>query len=198
MPFLRAIASILFVAGIALVLAWPIVTAENELILRPAPFDGLTGITVSLTPSGSRSEFEATLDEGTVEGTRWALHVNETGGNWCFSFRTGVVLADDRRQGLLCTETNPGGFGLSMFAPASAELERSVYVAALPGDIEELRLRATDDLPLHGELYELPSLFETDASVLVVFLPPGTSIVSATAINEDGENVDLSRIVDEV
>lgn len=197
MAFVRATAAVLFVAGIAIVLSIPILTAERDLILHPTSFDGLVGITISVGSAGSSTKVEATLGEGSISGTPWALHASESDGTWCYSFRTGVVAAD-LPHGLVCTEVDTGGSGTSQFIPASEELERSVYVSALPGDIEELRVRATDDLPLDGGLYELDSHFEADALVLVVFLPPGTDLTYVRATDQDGRRVDVSRIVDQV
>lgn len=183
--------------GIALVLSLPIVTAEKDLVLRPVPFAGLVGETHSDLANGSSYEVDATLDEGEIDGVPWSLRASERPDAFCFSFLDGLT-AGERSRALVCTTPPIAEVGPSQFIPASEDLQRSIFVAALPAKIEELRLGATDDAPLQGGLYELPSLFEADAFVLAVFLPPGTDLTYAAATDQQGRRVDVSRIVDQV
>lgn len=182
---LASFLSVVFFVGIAAVLSIPVITSSAELVLRPQKFEGPVGMV-----SHSVHPF-ATLDEGATGGVPWSLHVSERPDTLCFSFRTGLTVGD---AGLLCTERSVAEVGPSQFIPASDEWRRGVFIAALPGDFEELRLRATDDLPFDGALYKLPSIFETDATVLAVFLPPGADIVSAEATTNDGRRLDMSGL----
>jgi hypothetical protein len=186
---LAAILSTLFFMGTAFVLALPVITSTAELVLRPEPFEGLVG-----EVSHSRQRF-ATLDEGATDGMEWSLRVSQRSGMSCISFSTESRVGD---AGLMCTEPSPEDVGSSQFIPATDASPLSALIAGLPGNIEELRLRATDDLPIEGRLYAVPSIFRNAGTVLVAFLPPGADIVDARAVTNDGDGIDLSRLVDQV
>ena len=192
----RALASslsLLFFLGTAAVLSIPIVISSDELVLQPQRFEGLVGETSHPTPT-----LDATLDEGAVNEQSWSIRIIERPGAICFSFRMGPEA--DRTGALVCTEPQHLGsrFGPSQFVPASGRFDRSVLVAVIPQKISLLRLKATDGLPLMGELYDLPSPFKTQAHVLIVFLAAGTDLTSAIATDDDGKRVDASRLVDQV
>ena len=188
---LAAFLSALFFVATATVLALPVLTASNELVLWPVRFEGL--VTKVSHPALSTQRY-ATLDEGVSDGRDWSLDVDER-SSLCLSFSTDSRIGD---AGLMCSEPVGRQVGPTQFIPASEALRRGVLLAVLPGEISELRLSATNDESLRGALYELPPNFRSEALVLVVFLPPGSDVVSATARAESGIRVDVSRLVDQV
>ena len=189
---LAVILSALFFIATAAILALPVITSSAELVLRPEPFEGLVG-----ESSHPTLTLDATLDEGTIAGVPWSLLVSERPDVICFSFRMG---SDTENGSLVCTRALLAGTGVgpSQFIPAAERSPRSALIAGLPGNIEELQLRATDDLPIEGRLYALPSNFQNTGTVLVAFLPAGADIVEAHAVTDDGKKIDVSRLADQV
>ena len=186
---LASLLSFLFVLGIAGVLSHPVLTASNELILRPERFEGLVG------EVSQPAELQATLDEGETDGVTWSLRVSERSDMSCLSFSTELSVGD---AGVMCTQPEGEEVGPSQFIPASGSWRRSVFIAVLPATIEELRLSASDDTPTDGNLYALPSNFRQPATVLLAFLPAGTDIVAASATTTTGDPLDVSRLADQV
>jgi hypothetical protein len=187
---LASLFSLLFVLGIAAVLTLPVFTASGELVLKTRPFDGLVGM-----GSHTAQRF-ATLHKDRTDGVGWSLNVTDRPNRLCVTLDTDLDPAEG--AALMCTESPIEGAGATQFIPASDTWRTSVLIAMLPGDIHELRLRATDDAPLQGDLYALPSQFRSDDSVLVVFLPQATDIVEASGTSHSGGPVDLSRLIDQV
>lgn len=191
---LAATLSALFFLATATVLALPVVTSSAELVLTPQRFEGLVGVTSSTTPGSG--ELSATLDEGRADGLPWTVSISERRNAFCVSFQSGPNASVS--AGLMCTEPPITETGPTQFVPASEDSSHGTLVAVLPGNIAEIQLRASDDLPFRGGLYEVPRNFKADAMVLVVFLPPGADVVSSTARTESGGRVDVSRLADQV
>lgn len=196
MALIRVLGALLFTLALALLLLWPVLRADSKYTLTVR--DSSAPITAPhvISVQDLQMEREVEVASGAVDEKRWRLVFATETNWWCYTFQ---VVPGPTRQGVACSEAPAPASGASvMFSPAEGVrgINHAVLVAALPSQVEELTLRATDDARIRGVLVRPPVAFATRPVLLVAFLPPSTDIVEAHAWSETSEAIKVGALVD--
>ena len=198
MRVVRTMSAVLFVAGLALVLALPLITprSDNLLVVRDTPAGTGAVDPVLVKARGISLEWEMAIAGGALGVKDWRLLVAGGPEAWCYSF---VVSPGPEHQGVACAPPAVHQTGTQvMFTPAGRlnGLDRAVVVAALPDAVGELRLQATNEAGVTGHLVRPPAELRSGAVFLVAFLPPRHDIVEARATTAAGDPIRVGGLVD--